>query len=245
MRLRPFTGHTMKCTISNMIEIEFGSRQQLPNVSLPFITIGDLQITPSSQARNLGVIFDSTITLKPHISNIVCVSSFHIRNISRIRKYLNQSAAEQTIHVHAFVTSRLDNGNALFYGLPQNQISRLQHIQNTAAHVVILSRKSCHITPILKELHLLPVSQRIVFKFMLIVHKYVKNIAPIYISELLQVYTPSRNLRSSNIHVHVHVSLLKEPTSKRTWGHTCTFTAPATSNSKPPRVRNEAPRVNC
>ena len=37
----------------------------------------------------------------------------------RIRKYLNQSAAEHIIH--AFVTSRLDNGNALFYGLLQNQ----------------------------------------------------------------------------------------------------------------------------
>ena len=166
-------------------------------VSLPFITIGDSQITPSSQARNLGVIFDSTMTLKPHISNIVRVSSFHIRNISRIRKYLNQSAAEQIIH--AFVKSRLDNGNALFYGLPQNQISRLQHIQNTAARVVTLSRKSSHITPILKELHWLPVSQRIVFKLMLIVHKSVNNIAPIYISELLKVYTPSRNLCSSNI----------------------------------------------
>ena len=44
----------------------FGSHQQLPKVSLPFITIGDSQITPSSQARNLGVIFDSTMTLKPH-----------------------------------------------------------------------------------------------------------------------------------------------------------------------------------
>ena len=87
----------------------FGSRQQLSKVSLLFITIGDSQITPSSQARNLGVIFDSTMTLKPHISNIVRVSSFHIRYISRIRKYLNQSAAEQIIH--AFVTSRLDNGS--------------------------------------------------------------------------------------------------------------------------------------
>ena len=127
----------------------FGSRQQLSKVCLPFITIGDSQITPSSQARNLGVIFDPTMTLKPLISNIVRVSSFHIRNISRIRIYLNQSAAEQIIH--AFVTSRLDNGNALLYGLLQNQISRLQHIQNTAA--ATLSRKSCHITPILKKLH--------------------------------------------------------------------------------------------
>ena len=165
------------------------------------------------------------------ISNIVRVSSFHIRNISRIRKYLNQSAAEQIIH--AFVTSRLDNGNALFYGLPQNQISRLQHIQNTAARVVTLSRKSCHITPILKELHWLPVSQRIVFKLMLIVHKSVNNIAPIYISELLKVYTPSRNLRSSNM------SLLKEPTSKRTWGdRSFSVAAPRLWNHLPTKVKS-------
>ena len=50
------------------------------------------------------------------------------------------------------------------------------------------------------------------FTIVIIVHKSVNNIAPIYISELLKVYTASRNLRSSNI------SLLKEPTSKRTWG---------------------------
>ena len=66
----------------------FGSRQQLSKVFLSFITIGDSQIIPPSQGRNMGVIFDSTMTLKPHISNIVRVSSFHIRNISRIRKYL-------------------------------------------------------------------------------------------------------------------------------------------------------------
>ena len=124
-------------------------------------------------------------------------------------------------------------GNALFYGLPQNQISRLQHIQNTAARVVTLSRKSCHMTPILKELHWLPVSQRIVFKLMLIVHKSVNNIAPIYISELLKVYTPSRNLRSSNM------SLLKEPTSKRTWGdRSFSVAAPRLWNHLPTKLKS-------
>ena len=110
----------------------FGSRQQLSKVSLPFITIGDSQITPSSQARNLGVIFDATMTLKPYISNIVRVSSFHIRNISRIRKYLNQSAAEQIIH--AFVTSRLDNGNALFVWSPaESNISSSAHTKHSSS----------------------------------------------------------------------------------------------------------------
>ena len=95
------------------------------------------------------------------------------------------------------------------------------HIRNTAACVVTLPRKSCHITPILKELHLL------------IVHKSFNNIAPIYISELLKVYTPSRNLRSSNM------SLLKEPTSKRTWGgRSFSVAAPRLWNHLPTKLES-------
>lgn len=204
----------------------FGSRQQLLKINVPYIKIGDAQILPSSEARNLGVVFDSCMTLKPHISNIVRSSYLHIRNIGRIRKYLNHSATEQIIH--AFITSRIDNGNALLYGLPENQLSRLQRIQNTAARILTLSKKSCHITPILKELHWLPVSHRIIFKLLLIVFKSVNNIAPIYISELLEKYVPTRMLRSSN------TLLLKESRSSRTWGDR-SFAIAA------PRLWNELP----
>ena len=60
------------------------------------------------------------------------------------------------------------------------------------------------------------------------------NIAPIYISELLKIYTPSRNLRSSNM------SLLQEPTSKRTWGDTRSFSvaAPRLWNHLPPKLKS-------
>ena len=44
----------------------FGSRQQLTKVSVPYISIGDARIAPSLKARNLGVIFDSSMTLQPH-----------------------------------------------------------------------------------------------------------------------------------------------------------------------------------
>ena len=71
-------------------------------------------------------------------------------------------------------------GSALLYSLPNNQISRLQRLQNTAARIVILSRKSCSITSILKQLHWLPISQRIIFKLMLIVHTTLNGKAPHY-----------------------------------------------------------------
>ncbi|PIK50955.1 hypothetical protein BSL78_12172 [Apostichopus japonicus] len=104
----------------------FGSRQQLSKVHVPHITIGDSDITLAASARNLGVIFDSSMSLKNHVSNIVRSASFHIRNIGRIRKYLNPRATEQI--VHSFVTSRLDMGNSLLFGLPQVQIIRLKRI---------------------------------------------------------------------------------------------------------------------
>ena len=54
------------------------------------------------------------------------------------------------------------------------------------------------ITLVLRELHWLPVSFRLEFKIMLITYKVLHDRAPIYIQELLQLYTSSRNLRSSN-----------------------------------------------
>ena len=143
----------------------FGSHQQLSKISIDCIHIGDSSIASASQARNLGAIFDSSMTMKPHISNVIRSSAFQLRNISRICKYLSHNATEQIIH--SFITSRLDNNNAFLYGLPANELYRLQ---NTAARILTFSRKSCHIKSILKELHWLPVNQTIVFKLLMIVY---------------------------------------------------------------------------
>ena len=118
--------------------------------------------------------------------------------------------------------------NSLLYGVPQEQLNRLQRIKNIAARVVTRSKKSCHITPILKDLHWLPVRYRIVYKILLIVYKAVNGLSPLYISNLLSFYTPSRNLRSNE------KLLLIEPKSKHSWGDR-SFVVAA------PRLWNELP----
>ena len=88
---------------------------------------------------------------------------------------------------------------------------KLQRIQNACARLVCNSSKFCHITPLLKTLHWLPVRQRIVFKILLIVFKALNGQAPSYILELLTLKSNSHshNLRSSN-----DTLLLKMPTCK-------------------------------
>ena len=162
--------------------------------------------------------------MKPHVSNV-------IRNSARrLRKYLNRTASEQV--VHAFVTSRLDMAHPIWYGLPQEQLNRLQRIQNIAARVVTLSNKSCHITPVSKDLHWLPIHYRIVYKILLIVYKAVNDLSPLYISNLLSFYTPPRILQSNE------KLLLIEPNSKHSWGdRSFVFAAPRLWNELPHSIR--------
>lgn len=99
--------------------------------------------------------------------------------------------------VHAFITTKLDNCNSLLYGLPQYLLDRLQNVQNSAARLITRTRKHDHITPILQKLHWLPVKQRIIFKLLLLTYKALHGLAPGYITDMLQPYKPTRELRSS------------------------------------------------
>ena len=110
-----------------------------PQKYLPPLRFGTDIIKPSSQARNIGAIVDTTMSMLPYV-NSVCKSAFyHLRTISRIRKYLSTQTTE--ILIHAFLTSKLDHCNSLLYNVPKNVIKKLQLVQNAAARLITRSRK--------------------------------------------------------------------------------------------------------
>lgn len=121
-------------------------------------------------------------------------ASYALWKIGRIRHLLSPSVTEQL--VHAFVTSRLDHCNALRTALTASHIRPLQTIQNSDGRMIVRVHSYTHTTwhqlPILHELHWLPISHRIQFKFLLVTFKSLHGLAPGYLTELISWY----------IHVH-------------------------------------------
>ena len=100
--------------------------------------------------------------------------------------------------MHALVISRIDCCNSLLNGLSVAVVEKLQRVQNACARVILIRSKRDHVTPMLLELHWLPVKCRITFKTLLLTFKSLHGLAPTYLSALLSPYCPTRSLRSSD-----------------------------------------------
>ena len=117
---------------------------------------------------------------------------YQLRNIGQIRSSITEGA-RRTL-VHALVTSRLDYGNGLLYGIPQVTIQRLQ---NCAARLVTRTRKYEHM-PVLRRLHWLPVRQRTLFNVLVVTYCALNATAPNYLVQLINHRNETRTLRSSS-----------------------------------------------
>ena len=100
--------------------------------------------------------------------------------------------------IHAYVSSRLDQHNELLVGLPDYQYRKLRRIQYAAARILLRTKFEGHMSPVLRKLHWLPAELRIDFKILLTVYKCLNGLAPSYLTELVQVKSSDKDLRSND-----------------------------------------------
>jgi len=149
--------------------IVIASQHLLKKAAVNTIQVGDCDVSKVSVVRNLGVWFDDKLTMAIDITKICSAAFYHLHNIRRIKKYLSMDSAVTLIH--SFVSSQIDYCNSLLYGVPNCHIGKLQRVQNAAARLVVMQGKFCHITPVLNQLHWLPVSFHIKLKILLLTFK--------------------------------------------------------------------------
>ena len=146
------------------------------------------------------------------MTSLVKECSFQLRQLRQIRKCLDRN--DTHLLVQAFVTAKFDYCNSLLYGISDKQLNKLPIIQNQTAKLITGGRKFDHVTPVLKSLHWLPVKEKILFKFGVLVFKCLNNLAPIYLANRCNKSSSFHNregLRSSaSAMLHIRSTSLKK-----------------------------------
>ena len=150
------------------------------------IRIGQSVATPTPVVRDLEVLFDAELSMREHVCKITQTCFYHLRRLRSVRHQLGRDVTARL--VSAFVFSRLDYCNAVLEGLPASTLALLQRVIHAAARLVLQLRPRDHVTTALRDLHWLPITQRIDYKLCMLIHKVSVGHAPLYLTNLLTAY---------------------------------------------------------
>ena len=183
---------------------------RISSVGCESADIGGSCIPFQTTLTYLGVHLDPTLSMKQHIC-LCCTTFLALRRITSICPFLSNSSTEKL--VVSMITSRLDYCNATFAGVANEQIACIQKIQHNTAWLILKNSKRDHVTPLLKELHWLPVKCCTQYKLTALAFHHFDSILLPYLPSSLCTYQPSRSLHSST------ERLLKIPkTNLKTFG---------------------------
>ena len=163
---------------------------------------------------------------------------YRLRKLRHIRPHFDKPSFQ--IIVHSTITSRVDYCNSLFSGLHSSSLQPLRLVQNFAARLILNRSKFSRATPLLHELHWLPIESRIDFKILLLIYKCLHELAPSYLSNLLKFKTPPRSLRSSNC-ITLSIPRKKKGFYNKTMGDRAfSIYGPTIWNKLPEKVKNSS-----
>ena len=139
----------------------------------------------SNTVRSLGFNLDRFLNMEEHANSTVSLCYKLLGDVKCVRHLLSDKDTESL--VHSIVSSRLDYGNSLLYGINKNVLQKYQHVQNYAARIISKRNKRQSVTDVLRKLHWLPIEQRIIFKLLTFTYKILNGMAPESFSTLISI----------------------------------------------------------
>jgi len=149
----------------------------------------------------------------------------------------SKTDADKSVAV-SIVGAHLDYCNSLLHGTSQRNFDRLQRVQNSLARVVTQAPRHSSASDIRRQLHWLPIRQRVSFKIGTITFRAIHTGTPTYLACELHRHQPLTALRSGTT-----TTLHRPHASSDFHKHSFAVLAPATWNNIPASIRDSATLV--
>ena len=183
------------------------------------LLLGNSDIPFVIQARSLGITISSNTIMDKHVTNIWRSAYTELWRISSIYHLLTLNATKTLLS--AFVLSELDYCNSPLCSSPQFILDKLRSTKFCCkiSHE-ILQVWSCTASFAQPALVTSPLKDWLqVFNPVL---QHFHQLFPVYIVQLLSIYTPSRHLRSSSDTCTLHIPFIKiKSFGQRAFSFTC------------------------
>ena len=159
-----------------------GSQQLLQQLDhLPNVDFIGKTLEPVSQVKDLGTILDSQLKYKEHVQHLSSSCISKLGQISRVKHLFDQSTLVTIINT--LIMSKISYCSSIWSNTSDDNIKKIQLIQNCAARLVSGKAKYDHISPSLKELGWLPIKEYLQYRDAVLTHKCINNQAPSYLCE--------------------------------------------------------------
>ena len=209
----------------------FGVSQYLSKITNPRLFFLGEVLLPVSPCKDLGITLDSTMSFNDHIKSLTSSLLSTLSQINRVRHLFDKKTL--LIILNSLVFSKLFYCSSVWSGTTKQNIHKLQLIQNFAARILTNNRKFDHISPVLRDLGWLSVTDMLTYRNQVMMFKCLNGLVPPYLNNKL--------VKRSEIHSRVtrqadDINLVKCRTSiaQRSFF----YHAAKTWNSLPHSVKN-------
>jgi len=145
------------------------------------IQIGTTVIERVKKIKYLGIMVDDHLTFKEHANQIISRISFIIQYFYRCSQFLTMWS--KIIVYNTLILPHFNYCSSVLFMLNQNELGRLQKLQNRAMRIILSCNKYTPIKFMLECLEWLPITVYIRFNVMTLIHKIRKGYAPSYLTK--------------------------------------------------------------
>ena len=169
-------------------EIVFSKKQS--NTQLPALTFNDNILTPSDSHKHLGMILDSKLNFKKHLSEKISKANKGIGIIRRLYKFLPRASLVNIYR--AFVRPHLDYGDIIYDNSSNATFSQMiESVQYNAALAITGAIHGSSRDKLYQELGFESLHDRRWFRKLCFYYKIRHNLCPLYLTELLPIIKTS------------------------------------------------------
>ena len=180
------TNNCLKLNEGKTVYIIMGSKHNIDIVNgmnLPPIVVNNKPIKRETVVKNLGILFDETLSWNSEINNSIRIGYLKLKQAYRFKNFLSRNS--KILIVQSYILSQFNYSSIILQNLTKFQIDKLQKFQNTCVRFIMNLRKFDHISEAFSSLNLLKMYQIRDLQALTFMHKIVNHKAPSYLSSKL------------------------------------------------------------